>query len=218
MLDELKEVAMVLRKLPVVDAAGCTVLGGAGPGPGSDCSLAREGRFPAARAAWRCPPGSLACPLTLELGLAAAAGTALPPHKPPPSPDLDWPRPPPHQVALVGAPNVGKSSLVQQLSSGLPEIRDYPFTTRSIKVGHFYVDGRRHQVWELQRRGPASTAPISGISPGKPLVLTSAPGPWGLISHHLRQPTLLSPSPLPSSPTPQACCRGRTPSATPWSA
>ena len=50
------------------------------------------------------------------------------------------------QVALVGAPNVGKSSLVQALSSGLPEVCDYPFTTRSVKMGHFYVDGRRHQA------------------------------------------------------------------------
>ena len=46
----------------------------------------------------------------------------------------------------MGAPNVGKSSLVQSLSSGLPEICDYPFTTRSIKMGHFYVNGRRHQA------------------------------------------------------------------------
>lgn len=48
----------------------------------------------------------------------------------------------------MGAPNVGKSSLVQLLSSGLPEVQNYPFTTRSIKMGHFYVDGRRHQVRE----------------------------------------------------------------------
>lgn len=46
----------------------------------------------------------------------------------------------------MGAPNVGKSSLVQLLSSGLPEVQNYPFTTRSIKMGHFYVVGRRHQV------------------------------------------------------------------------
>jgi GTP1/Obg family GTP-binding protein len=51
------------------------------------------------------------------------------------------------QVALIGAPNVGKSSLVNVLSSGTPEVCDYPFTTRSIKMGHFYVNGIRHQVW-----------------------------------------------------------------------
>ena len=50
------------------------------------------------------------------------------------------------QLALVGAPNVGKSSLVNVLSSGVPEVCDYPFTTRSIKMGHFYVNGQRHQV------------------------------------------------------------------------
>jgi hypothetical protein len=57
------------------------------------------------------------------------------------------------QVALVGAPNVGKSSLVQLLSSGLPEVQNYPFTTRSIKMGHFYVVGRRHQVTGGSRQG-----------------------------------------------------------------
>jgi len=54
------------------------------------------------------------------------------------------------QVVLAGAPNVGKSSLVQALSSGMPEICDYPFTTRSIKMGHFHVNGSRHQVRVLQ--------------------------------------------------------------------
>ena len=46
----------------------------------------------------------------------------------------------------MGAPNVGKSSLVQVLSSGLPEVCNYPFTTRTVKMGHFFVDGVPHQV------------------------------------------------------------------------
>lgn len=50
------------------------------------------------------------------------------------------------QVALIGAPNVGKSSLVTVLSSGKPEICNYPFTTRSVKMGHFFVDQVEHQV------------------------------------------------------------------------
>jgi nucleolar GTP-binding protein len=49
-------------------------------------------------------------------------------------------------VALVGAPNVGKSSLVKVLSSGTPEVCNYPFTTRSIKMGHFYIQEKKHQV------------------------------------------------------------------------
>ena len=39
-------------------------------------------------------------------------------------------------VVLVGAPNVGKSSLVRAISSGTPEVNDYPFTTRGVTIGH----------------------------------------------------------------------------------
>ncbi|GAX85127.1 hypothetical protein CEUSTIGMA_g12547.t1 [Chlamydomonas eustigma] len=49
-------------------------------------------------------------------------------------------------IALVGAPNVGKSSLVKLMSTGTPEVCNYPFTTRSIKMGHFYIDGKKHQI------------------------------------------------------------------------
>ncbi len=39
------------------------------------------------------------------------------------------------QVVLVGAPNVGKSSLLARLTHATPEIGDYPFTTRLPQPG-----------------------------------------------------------------------------------
>lgn len=39
-------------------------------------------------------------------------------------------------VVLVGAPNVGKSSIVRAISSGTPEVNNYPFTTRGVTIGH----------------------------------------------------------------------------------
>lgn len=42
-------------------------------------------------------------------------------------------------VVLVGAPNVGKSSIVRAISSGNPEVNNYPFTTRGMTLGHVEV-------------------------------------------------------------------------------
>jgi len=42
-------------------------------------------------------------------------------------------------VVLVGAPNVGKSSIVREISSATPEVNNYPFTTRGMTLGHVEV-------------------------------------------------------------------------------
>jgi nucleolar GTP-binding protein len=39
-------------------------------------------------------------------------------------------------IVIAGAPNVGKSSLVRDISSGIPEVGEYPFTTKQIVFGH----------------------------------------------------------------------------------
>ncbi len=49
-------------------------------------------------------------------------------------------------IVVAGYPNVGKSSFVSDITGARPEIAQYPFTTKSVTIGHFTVKRRRYQV------------------------------------------------------------------------
>ena len=51
-----------------------------------------------------------------------------------------------YTVVIAGMPNVGKSSLLKQLTTSKPEIKPYPFTTKSILVGYIEKGYRIVQV------------------------------------------------------------------------
>ncbi len=53
------------------------------------------------------------------------------------------------QVVLVGAPNVGKSLLLSKLTKAVPEIADYPFTTRLPQPGMMPFENIQIQIVDL---------------------------------------------------------------------
>jgi hypothetical protein len=58
------------------------------------------------------------------------------------------------QLALVGAPNAGKSSMVASLTQATPEIADYPFTTRAPIPGMLVFEEVRLQLVDLPPVSP----------------------------------------------------------------
>ena len=90
-------------------------------------------------------------------------------------------------LVLVGMPNVGKSSLVTATSTGTPEINMYPFTTRSLKMGHVITPGHRYQLMDtpgVLRREEDERNAMEGLTlasvsllpePYHPMTLTLTP-------------------------------------------
>jgi len=66
------------------------------------------------------------------------------------------------QVALVGAPNVGKSSLLARLTNATPEIADYPFTTRLPQPGMMPFENIQIQIVDMPAVAPEFYKPWMG--------------------------------------------------------
>jgi nucleolar GTP-binding protein len=74
-------------------------------------------------------------------------------------------------VVVAGAPNVGKSLLVRQISTGKPEIASYPFTTKGISIGHTTINLHKIQVMDtpglldrpLDERNPIELQAIAAL-------------------------------------------------------
>ena len=51
-------------------------------------------------------------------------------------------------IVVAGYPNIGKSSFVTRVTGATPEIASYPFTTKGVSIGHFFVENDRYQVMD----------------------------------------------------------------------
>ena len=61
------------------------------------------------------------------------------------------------QLALVGAPNSGKSQLIRALTHATPEVADYPYTTRNPIPGMLVFENVRLQLVDLPPISPEYT-------------------------------------------------------------
>jgi small GTP-binding protein len=61
------------------------------------------------------------------------------------------------QLALVGAPNAGKSQVIRTLTHATPEVADYPYTTRAPIPGMMVFENVRLQLVDLPPFSPEYT-------------------------------------------------------------
>jgi small GTP-binding protein len=61
------------------------------------------------------------------------------------------------QLALVGAPNSGKSQLIRSMTHATPEVADYPYTTRTPIPGMMIFENVRLQLVDLPPISPEYT-------------------------------------------------------------
>ena len=49
-------------------------------------------------------------------------------------------------IVIAGFPNVGKSTILRQITPAEPKVADYPFTTHGIQIGHFEKKWQKYQI------------------------------------------------------------------------
>ncbi len=75
-------------------------------------------------------------------------------------------------IVIAGYPNVGKTTLLRQLTGSEPEIASYPFTTKGLQLGYFDRGHRRYQVIDtpglldrpLAKRNPIERQAIAALN------------------------------------------------------
>jgi len=91
------------------------------------------------------------------------------------------------QVAIIGFPNAGKSTLLAKLTNARPKISDYPFTTKEPEVGIMEFEGGQMQLVEI----PALVEGAADRQREMMTLLTNADGIIALADDDYQRKTLL---------------------------